>query len=151
SNYFTSSIIKDISENHGDGKPFLVYLSFQAGHFPLQAPDKYLGQYKGVYDKGYAYIRKQRIQRMKQLGILPESFQAHTPGQHLMYRFGQPAPFVNKPWKQLKPKQKKQEERAMEVFAAMVDNMDDNIGRLVHYLKTIGEYDNTMIIFLSDN
>lgn len=151
SNYFTSRLIKDISRDHGDGKPFFAYLSFQAAHFPLQAPDQYLDQYKGVYNKGYAYIRKQRIQRMKQLGIIPESFQAHTPGQHLMYRFGQPAPFVNKPWDELTPTQQKREARTMEVYAAMVDNMDDNIGRLMDYLKEIGEYDNTIVIFLSDN
>lgn len=157
SNYFTSKIIEYLSEDRGDGanggdeQPFFVYLSFQAVHFPLQAPEKYLDNYAGVYDKGYAYIRKQRLERMKDLGIIPQTFEANPPGETLMYRFGQPGPFINKPWTQLTPKQQRREARAMEVYAAMVDNMDDNIGRLMAYLKDIGEYDNTMVIFLSDN
>lgn len=151
SDAFTTKLIDQIKGDHGDGQPFFAYLSYQAMHFPLQAPDKYLDLYKGAYDTGYAVIREARIKRMKDLGIIPQDFQANPGDEAVMARFGQPGPLLNTAWSELLPEQRKSEARIMEVYAAMLANMDDNIGRLVAYLKSIGEYDNTLIVFLSDN
>ncbi len=68
-----------------------------------------------------------------------------------MVRFGQPGVLVNQAWNTLLPTQQQSEARIMEVFAGMLSNLDDNVGQLIAYLKQIGEYDNTLIIFLSDN
>lgn len=158
SDYYTTKLIQYISDDHGDGKPFFAYLAFQATHFPLQAPAKYLDCtqgtpkcYKGVYDAGYTAIRKARIQRMKNLGIIPQDFKVHPFSSVEMTRYGQPGVLTNKPWDQLTAAQQKSEARIMEVYAAMLTDMDDDIGRLIDYLKSIGEYRNTMIVFLSDN
>lgn len=158
SDYFTTKLMQYIGEGHADGKPFFAYLAYQATHFPLQAPAKYLDCvkgtpkcYKGVYDVGYAKIRQARIQRMKALGIIPQDFKAHDFTSVSMLRFGQPGTLTNLRWDQLTAQQKTSEARLMEVYAAMLTNLDDNIGRLVAYLKSIGEFDNSMIVFLSDN
>lgn len=158
SDYYTTKLISYIGADHGDGQPFFAYLPFQATHFPLQAPKKYLDCkkgvpkcYKGVYDVGYKAIRQARLQRMKDKGIIPQDFNPNPGDEAPMIRFGGPAPKFNTPWDKLTATQKKQEERTMEVYAAMLTDMDDNIGRLLDYLKSIGEYNNTMIVFLSDN
>lgn len=158
SDYYTTKLMQYIGEDHGDGKPFFAYLPYQATHFPLQAPAKYLDCvkgapkcYKSVYDAGYEVIRDARIQRMKDLGIIPQDFNASPGDETLMTRFGQPGVLTNEPWSALTPAQKKSEARLMEVYAAMLTNLDDNVGRVIDYLKSIGEYDNTLIMFLSDN
>ncbi|HWU69025.1 MAG TPA: arylsulfatase [Stenotrophobium sp.] len=158
SDYYTTKLMQFIGEDHGDGKPFFAYLPFQATHFPLQAPAQYLDCvkgapkcYKGVYDVGYDAIRNARIQRMKDLGIIPQDFKPSPGDEVTMIRFGQPGVLTNQSWSSLSASDKQSEARIMEVYAAMLTDMDDNIGRLVAYLKSIGEYDNTMIVFLSDN
>jgi arylsulfatase len=151
SDYFTARIQQYIGKDHGDGKPFFAYLAFQAVHFPIQAPDAWLDRYKGRYDAGYAAIRAARIQKQKALGLIPQDFAANPGDEALMARYGQPGVATNLPWQALTPGDQQSEARVMEVLAAMVGNMDDDIGRLIAYLKQIGEYDNTFIIFLSDN
>lgn len=135
----------------GGRKPFFAYLAVQTPHWPLQAPDVYLERYRGVYDVGYEAIRDARIERQKQLGIIAADFEpnvgsaAGTPG------YGVPGPLLHRPWSLLLPAEQAQEARTMEVFAGMVENLDDNVGRLLAHLKRIGEYDNTLVVFLSDN
>lgn len=158
SDYYTTKLIDYIGKDHGDGKPFFAYLPFQATHFPLQAPAQYLDCvkgapkcYKGVYDVGYDAIRNARIQRLKDLGIIPQDFKPNPGDEVTMTRFGQPGVLTNQSWDSLSASDKQSEARLMEVYAAMLTDMDDNVGRLIAYLKSIGEYDNTMIMFLSDN
>jgi len=151
SDYFVDKLKQYIGSQHGDGRPFFAYLAFQAVHFPLQAPDAYLDLYKGRYDAGYDAIRNTRLQRQKELGLIPADFKDHPGSEVTMTRFGQPGPLTNKSWAELSEAEKKSEARSMEVFAAMLANLDDNVGRLVAYLKSIGEYDNTFILFVSDN
>jgi len=151
SDYFEQRLQSYIGADHGDGKPFFAYLAFQAVHFPLQVPDAYLGLYKGKYDAGYAAIRGARLQKQKALGIVPQDFNANPGDEAVMVRFGQPGPLTNQAWGTLLPTQQQSEARIMEVFAGMLTNLDDNVGQLIAYLKQIGEYDNTLIIFLSDN
>jgi arylsulfatase len=136
---YTAAIISNIEENSGDGKPFFAYLALQAPHDPFQLPPEWRDRYQGRYDQGYDETRAARIARMKALGIL-------DPKATVFPRL------PNVPaWNDLPPDEKRKSARRMELFAAMVENMDANIGKLIGYLKTQGLYDNTLIIFLSDN
>ena len=132
-------IIKCIDEHKGDGKPFFAYLSFQAVHSPFAAPDDWLDKYKGVYDKGYDAIRVERHARMKELGIVSQDSVLAPRLPNI------PA------WQKLTPQQQKLSARRMEIYAAMLANMDFHIGRVLDRLKEIGKLDNTLVVFLSDN
>ena len=136
---YTDFIIKCNEEHQADGKPFFAYLSFQAVHSPLSAPDDWLEKYKGVYDKGYDAIREERLARMKELGIVGKDTVASPRVPSV------PA------WDTLTAEQKKLSARRMEVYAAMLANMDFHIGRLIDHLKKTGQYENTLVVFLSDN
>ncbi|TXH05740.1 MAG: arylsulfatase [Nevskiaceae bacterium] len=151
SDYFVDKLTQYIGRNRGDGRPFFAYLAFQAVHFPLQAPDRYLDLYKGRYDAGYEVIRNARIQKQKDLGLIPQDLVANPGDEAVMTRFGSPGVTTNLPWAALTASEKQSEARIMEVFAGMLTNLDDNVGRLVAYLKQTGVYDNTVIVFLSDN
>ena len=151
SDYFVSRLQSYIGADHGDGKPFFAYLAFQAVHFPLQVPDAYLSLYKGKYDAGYDAIRNARLQKQKALGIVPQDFTPNPGDEAVMVRFGQPGVLTNQAWDTLSAADKQSEARIMEVFAGMLTNLDDNVGKLIAYLKQIGEYDNTLIVFVSDN
>lgn len=139
STFYASKIISYIEENRPTKKPFFGYLAFTAPHWPIQAPKSYIDKYEGKYDVGYEVIREQRLARMKQLGIVPKDMK----------------PYVGNPawprWNELTERQKKIDSKRMAVYAAMVDAMDAEIGRVIAHLKQIGEYDNTVIFFLSDN
>lgn len=139
---YTDKLIDFIDRNRGDGKPFFAYAAYTAPHWPLQAPDEHIDHYRGRYDAGYDAIRDERMARQKQLGLLPPDFRAAA----LL-----PASAVNPRWEQLTPEQKKTEARKMEVYAAMIESLDANIGRLIDHLKAIGAYENTFIFFTSDN
>jgi len=136
---YTDFIIKSNEEHRGDGKPFFAYLSFQAVHSPFAAPDDWLDKYKGVFDKGYDAIREERLERMNELGIVRKDtvISPRVPSV--------PA------WDTLTSEQKKLSARRMEVYAAMLANMDHHIGRLIDHLKQTGQYENTLVVFLSDN
>ncbi len=136
---YTAAIIGNIEENRSDGKPFFAYLALQAPHDPFQLPDDWLDKYKGRYDQGYDATRAARIARMKTLGIIPASATV----------FPQ---LPNVPtWANLSDEERRQSARKMELYAAIVEHMDANIGKLTAYLKAKNIYDNTLIIFLSDN
>ncbi|GGO76477.1 arylsulfatase [Marinobacterium nitratireducens] len=140
--FYTDKLITYLQEGEGSDKPFFAYAAYTAPHWPLQAPDAYIDKYRGHYDEGYDSVRSARIERMKSLGLIPEGFAS-----------AQPLPANPKlpGWDQLSPEQKRYEARRMEIYAAMVDNLDDNIGRLLDYLRESGQYENTLIVFLSDN
>jgi arylsulfatase len=139
SNFYGDKLVSYLKSNQGDGKPFLAYLAFTAPHWPLQAPEDVIAKYEHRYDAGYEVIREQRIARQKQLGILPQGLVPATP-----------RPLWPK-WSSLTAKQQQQESRRMAIYAAMVDLLDQNVGKVVRQLKESGEYDNTVIIFISDN
>ena len=137
--YFTDKMIEYIDKNRADGKPFFGYAAYTAPHWPLQAPREYVDRYEGVYAGGYDEIRAQRIERMQAAGLM-------KPGQTAAPRHPQwPG------WEDLDEEQKKLEVRRMQLYAAMVEALDENIGRLIQYLKDTGEYENTFILFFSDN
>lgn len=136
---YTAAIIANIEETRNSGKPFFAYLALQAPHDPFQLPPEWQDRYSGRYDQGYEVVRADRIARMKALGIL-------EPDATVFPRL----PTVPA-WTELSAEEQRQSARRMELYAGMVEHMDANIGSLVGYLKTTGIYDNTLIIFLSDN
>lgn len=138
--FYTDRMIDYIDAGRASGKPFFAYLAYTAPHWPLQAPDEWIARFKGRYDQGYDAIRTQRLKKMEKLGLVPEGV---TPNQPMAG--GLPS------WQQLSPEQRKREARTMEVFAAMVADIDHNIGRLFEHLKEIGEFDNAVVIFMGDN
>ena len=137
--YYTDMLLQSIEQDHGDGKPFFAYLSYTAPHDPLHAPKEYIDKYRGRYDQGWDVLREERLQALKDLGVVPEDAR----------------PFPRLPsveaWEAMPPRERQEAARDMEVYAAMIDYMDEQIQRVFDYLKEIGEYDNTMIIFFSDN
>ena len=139
SNFYTNRIIENIKENQNTDKPFFAYLAFTAPHWPLQFPPDYQGQYKNDYKQGYEATRQQRITRLKKLGLLDKNITDDDLASTLPN------------WQSLTPLEQKSAEKNMEIYAAMVANMDENIGKLIHFLKQNNIYENTAILFLSDN
>ena len=123
-------------------KPFFAYLPFSAPHWPLQAPEENVQKYRDFYNEGPFALRKARLAQMKRLGLVPEDVQPHPVVNTV-------ADTVN--WEDLDEDSRIKSARTMEVYAGMVDRMDWNIGRVIEQLKKTGEYDNTLILFMSDN
>jgi len=142
SDFYTDKLISYLQNSKKAGKPFFAYAAYTSPHWPLQAPREYLDKYQGRFDQGYDSVRMARIERMKKLGLMASDGQP-----------AQPIPVNPKlpGWQQLSPEQQRVEARKMEIYAAMVDNLDHNIGRLIEYLRQSGQYDNTLIVFMSDN
>lgn len=136
---YTDSIISFIDADRNDGKPFFAYLAFTAPHNPLHAPQEYIAMYKDKYNNGWEDVAQERLERMKALGIISQNQNAY------------PYPKWLKKWDDLSDEQKASRARDMEVYAAMIDYMDMCIGRLISYLKSTKQYENTMIVFISDN
>ncbi|CAN97900.1 arylsulfatase (aryl-sulfate sulphohydrolase) [Sorangium cellulosum So ce56] len=141
--FYTDKLIQYIESNRADGKPFFAFATYTTPHWPLQAPPEYIDRYRGRYDAGYDAIRERRLERLKSRGVIPQSF---TPNPRLPSGGSNP-----KTWEELTPEERIYEARRMEIYAAMVENLDANIGRLIQYLKRVGEYENTFIFFQSDN
>ena len=140
SEFYTDRLIQYIEADKAKEKPFLAVLSYTAPHWPLHAPDEWIDKYQGRYAEGYEALRQQRLKRMQELGIVPAGIKANTPMEG-----GLPS------WEQLTDEERRREARSMELYAAMVDNMDHHIGRLMDYLRQTGELDNTVVVFMSDN
>ncbi len=136
---YTDKLIAYIDSNLEDGRPFFAYAAYTAPHWPVQAPDDVIDKYAGVYDEGYDAVRAARYQRIKELGLIPQD--ATYPVR----------PDFVPGWDSLSTEQKSVAAREMEVYAAMVDDLDANIGRLLTYLEEAGELENTLVVFLSDN
>jgi arylsulfatase A-like enzyme len=133
---FTDYAIKFIKEQN-DNKPFFLYLAYNAPHWPLQAKDEDIAKFYKMYrEKGWDVIRQERHDRMMKLGIIGNIGFAE---------------WENRTWKELTEKEKDNTAFRMAVYAAQVYSMDYNIGKLLEYLKKINKYDNTLIIFMSDN
>ncbi|WP_349914851.1 arylsulfatase [Acinetobacter pittii] len=141
--FYTKKLIEYLNNTKAD-KPFFAYVAYTAPHWPLQAPEEYLNKYKGKYDKGYDYIRFNRLKKMRALNLLQNENTARlVPTEQ--------APNKLDHWNKLTTQEKMIEARKMELYAAMIDNMDDNIGKIIQHLKEKNEYDNTLFIFVSDN
>lgn len=136
---YTNIMLSLLKKYQGDGKPFFAYLSFQVAHTPFQAPQEYIKKYENMYNIGHDKIREQRFEKQKDLGIWSKDMD--TPEY---------IPAITS-WSNLTKDQQEYRSKVLAVHAAMIDNMDENIGKVIQYLKQTGEYDNTLIVFTSDN
>ena len=140
SNFYTDKLIEYIRNGlSADAEPFFAYAAYTSPHWPLQVPDEYLNKYQGVYDGGYDELRALRFQNAEKQGLIPST--ATLPD-----RF----PF-ERPWDELSQKERRVSTRTMEIYAAMVENLDHNIGRLIDFLRESGQLENTFVLFLPDN
>jgi arylsulfatase A-like enzyme len=142
--FYTTHAIADFAINFLDeatqnDDPFLLYVAFNAPHYPLQAPEEAVRKYDGRYDRGWDVLRTERHQRQLDSGLLGNEAKLSARPDHI------PA------WDNLSADEQQWEADRMEVFAAMVDLLDENVGRLVAALKEKGVYENTLFLFCSDN
>jgi arylsulfatase A-like enzyme len=121
-------------QSRNGSRPFFMYLTYTAAHWPMHALEKDIAKYKGKYDQGYTAIRKARYEKARKLGLIDPRWATSPQAEDW-------SKVENKEW----------ETRGMEVYAAMIDNMDQGIGRIVAELKKQGQFDNTLIFFLQDN
>ena len=136
--FYTDRIIEYLQS--GDlSQPFFAYLAFSAVHWPLQASPPLLDRYRGRYDEGYDQLRKERLARMRSLGIVGAQV------QKLPENPGVPA------WDDLPEEQRRLQARCMEIYAAMLEHVDVSLGRLLGHLRDAGQYQNTTVLLLSDN
>jgi len=134
---FTTYAIDRLEEYRGEDKPFLLYLPYTAPHYPLHAWPEDIARYRGRFRVGWDVIRRQRFERMKKMGII-------GPDHRL-------TPRASKAWDELSEQQKDEEDLKMAVYCAMIDRVDQNLGRLFARVRELGEWDNTLIMFLTDN
>lgn len=144
---FASKLIEYLDEGRTKypEKPFFAYLPFSAPHWPLQAPEKDRLKYRGIYDDGPDVLRQKRLARLKELGLVPDHAKPHDvivpPTGRLLSR----------EWSSLSEVERQFSSRTMGVYAAMVENMDAHIGRVLSSLRENNELDNTFVLFMSDN
>ena len=137
-------------------KPFLLHVCYNAPHFPLEAPDDLIDKYRGRYAKGWDHLRGEKLERMKRLGVV-------SPAQKLprvrgfvnrdipgFAKVGVEADFLPQ-WDSLDEGDRRELDFRRAIYAAQVDRLDQNVGRIVERLKERGILDNTLILFLSDN
>ncbi|KAK5173660.1 uncharacterized protein LTR77_002341 [Saxophila tyrrhenica] len=144
SDAFASKLIQYLDERSVEEKekPLFAYLPFSAPHWPLQAPKESMDKYRGMYDDGPDALRLRRLHRLKELGLLDPNIVPHE-----IVAVGREQGH----WNTLTDYERAKSARSMEAYAGMVDRMDHNIGRILDSLKASGEYDNTYILFMSDN
>jgi arylsulfatase A-like enzyme len=135
--YFTHYAVDWLESYQNDDRPLFLYLAYTAPHDPLMAWPEDITKYKGWYDAGYEPIRQNRYARQLEMGLIDES-----------YRLSEASYFD---WDTLSAELKAKESRKMEVYAAMIDRLDQNVGRLLKALEETGRAERTLIMFVSDN
>jgi arylsulfatase A-like enzyme len=142
-------------ESEASDAPFFLYLAYNAPHFPLQAPKELIDSYVDLYKQGWDKIREARQRRIGKLGVLPDptrlSPRGHVPQVPERNR---DSPYYDRQipaWDDLERDRQADLARRMATYAAMIEIMDRNIGRVIDYLRGSGRLDNTLIVFLSDN
>ena len=131
--------LKFLDEATAQKDPFLLYVAFNAPHYPLHAPEVDVKKCKGRYDDGWDQLRETRYAKQLKSGLIPKKFTLSKRPAHI------PA------WDSLSAKDRAWESSRMEVFAAMVEVMDANIGRIIAKLKAKGVWENTLFLFCADN
>ncbi|MBK1877217.1 arylsulfatase [Pelagicoccus mobilis] len=157
----TDYVLRFLRERDDSDQPFFLYLAYHAAHFPLQATPEDIAIYRDVYRAGWDVIREQRFQKQLDLGVLKEGAVLSSPSNNINIARQPPAVdnYVTerikasyyRPWNALSIEEKDAYSLEMAVFAAMVERMDRNIGRLLKYLEDSGEAENTLVLFFSDN
>ncbi|HVC54631.1 MAG TPA: arylsulfatase [Stellaceae bacterium] len=136
---FTDKLIGYLDARPDHARPFFAYLAYTAPHWPLQAPDDIVAHYRGRYDRGPETLRQERLARLRAMGLCPADAVPH------------PVVARTRDWPDLSEEERRASARKMEVYAAMVERMDWNIGRVIRHLEASGELDDTVILFMSDN
>ncbi|PHN01023.1 sulfatase-like hydrolase/transferase [Flavilitoribacter nigricans] len=133
--------------------PFFLYLPYHAAHYPLQARPEDIAKYRGTYRKGWDQLRDERFARMQEMGVLPPNTTLSAPEGNLNKFRGPLIPDYTDyhPWDSFSAEQHDSLDLEMAVFAAMIDRMDQNIGRVLDQLEAAGKMDNTLVLFLVDN
>lgn len=142
--YYTTDAFTDYAieflKGQKDERPFFLYLAYTAPHWPLHARDEDIAKYVGKYrDVGWDRLREERLARQKELGIVASDVQLPPRDEGV------------RPWSNLTDQQREELDYRMAVYAAMVDRMDQNIGRVINWLEEHNKLDNTLLLFLSDN
>ena len=135
-NYYTDRMIEFIDSGES---PWFGFVPYTTPHWPLHVPEDWLDRYAGRYDDGYDALREARVAKAGELGVVPEGA--------VLDDFEPVAP----PWPEVPAEQQRKYARAQELYAAMVENMDVNVGRLIDYLEQSGQLENTVIVFTSDH
>jgi arylsulfatase len=140
-----------LDKAQNEDKPFFLYLPYHAAHYPLQAREKDIEKYEGMFDQGWDALREQRFARQQELGILPANAKLSPPSDNIYPHRGGKEYAKYTPWKKTPESQRDDLAREMAVYAAMIGRLDQNIGRVLDRLETTGEADNTLVLFLIDN
>ncbi len=139
SDFYTDRLIRYLDEAAREGRPFFAYAAYTAPHWPLQAKDDDIDLYRGVYDDGWDVLRTRRVAGLVEAGVVPP--EAAAPDR---------LSFVPA-WDDLSPGERRVQARKMEVYAAMVENLDTKIGRLLDHVGHMGADQRTLVLFFSDN
>ena len=133
---FTDYALKYLEEDRDSDKPFFLYIAYTAPHDPIMALPEDIKKYEGVYDVGYQAIRDARYKRQLESGLIDEKAVLTD---------------IQGDWDALSPEKRAIESRTMQVYAAMVDCVDQNVGRILAKVKELGQEENTLVLFVSDN
>ena len=141
---------------HESGGPWLLYLAFQAPHFPVQAKKEDMAGYPEIYAQGWDHIREQRLARQKKLSLLPDDApltpRSRIPMPAVAARMGSMTVDGKNPaWETLPLERRADLAQRMSVYAGMITGVDRNVGRVLDYLRQSGQWEKTLILFLSDN
>ncbi|MCG8649445.1 MAG: arylsulfatase [Pirellulales bacterium] len=134
---FTDWSLKFLDESGDDERPFFLYVAYNSPHWPLEAPDENIANYRGKYDDGWDKLRVQKLTRMKKLGLVRQDTEL--------------SPSNCPEWDSLSAEDQQELAFRREIYAAQIERMDQNIGRIVAKLRELKELDNTLLLFLSDN
>jgi len=143
-NAFTDYALDFLDDTAKKDKPFFLYVAYNAPHYPLHALPEDIAKYKGKYMKGWDKVRRERYARLIELGLIDRKWKMSARGQDKHKSFSDIPP-----WEQVEDKEA--EDLNMAVYAAMVDRLDQNIGRILDKLQELGQAENTLVMFLSDN
>lgn len=155
--FFTDAAMDYIDQAAADkSKPFLLHICYNVPHFPLETPDHLIEKYRGKYAKGWDVLRREKLERMKDMGIVPDTqtlptvkgfFNRKMPGFTQVGVESEVLPG----WETLNEEDRKELDFRRAMYAGQIDRLDWNVGRIVERLEKHGILDNTLIIFLSDN
>jgi arylsulfatase len=152
---FNEYALEFIRQGQESGKPWLLFLGHSSPHFPVQAPAERADKYEATYLRGWDVLRAERFERMQQLGLIDGDHWKLTPRSIVpVDREDIANGFPGKPnpaWDSLDDDRKRDLARRMAVFAAMVESIDEGVGQIVEHLEETGDFENTLILFLSDN
>lgn len=144
--YYADKLVEYLSSEQDSEKPFFAYLAFQAVHAPHHAPEAYVEKYADTYQGGWDVLRQQRYERLTAMGLLPRTAESVISNDWGTFYDTQPID-----WDSLSDEERAYRARQMAVYAGMAEAMDESIGRVISHLKASGDYDNTLIVFMSDN